>query len=261
MPRQPFFLDTPQGRRFALLSAPEGEPRALLLQLPPLAEELNKTRRALALAIQVFTQAGFAVLQLDLRGCGDSEGAFADAGWADWQADARAGADWLRARWPQRPLIGWGLRAGCLLHAAGDADAALWWQPTLKGATLWQQWLRMGAMAGDAGDAATALAALKARSAAGEVLEIAGYAWSPALVQGLAAAELAPPPGPLCWLEASPQAEPALLPVSGKWLAQHAPSAKAQAVHDAQPWATVELADSPGLTQASLAWLEATWPR
>ena len=58
--------------------------------------------------------AGYTVLQIDLRGCGDSSGDFGEAGWSDWVDDVLAACVWLREQ-NQAPLWLWGLRAGCLL--------------------------------------------------------------------------------------------------------------------------------------------------
>jgi alpha-beta hydrolase superfamily lysophospholipase len=66
-----------------------------VLYLPPLAEELNSSRRTVAQQARALARAGFAVLQIDLLGCGDSSGRLEDARWSDWLHDARAALDWL----------------------------------------------------------------------------------------------------------------------------------------------------------------------
>ncbi|HEU6456255.1 MAG TPA: hydrolase 2, exosortase A system-associated, partial [Roseateles sp.] len=85
-----FFLPTAAGeQRLCLFHAPVSAPRSKVLYLHPFAEEMNKSRRMAALACRKLAQAGHAVLQIDLRGCGDSSADFGDASWADWQADVR----------------------------------------------------------------------------------------------------------------------------------------------------------------------------
>ena len=102
---------------FALHHRAPGTPRGVVLYLHPFAEEMNKVRRMAALQARALASAGYAVLQLDLRGCGDSGGEFHEASWAGWLDDAELGARWLRQRHPDAPLWLWGARAGNLIHS------------------------------------------------------------------------------------------------------------------------------------------------
>ena len=72
--------------------------RGLVLYIHPFAEEMNKSRRMAALQARAFAQAGYAVLQIDLHGCGDSAGDFGDATWEHWIDDVVQGCHWLRQR-------------------------------------------------------------------------------------------------------------------------------------------------------------------
>ena len=127
----PLFLQLklgPLGCRFALHHRPAGPPRGLVVYVHPFAEEMNKSRRMAALQSRALAEAGFAVLQLDLMGCGDSDGELLDASWAQWVADVVFACGWLRQQYlpsgPDTvPLWLWGLRAGALLAA----DAARQW--------------------------------------------------------------------------------------------------------------------------------------
>ena len=93
---QAFFLATGTGQRFCLFHPPQGAtPLGRVLYLHPFAEELNSTRRVVAGQARVLAQAGYGVLQIDLLGCGDSAGDFADATWAAWLDDAQAAHRWL----------------------------------------------------------------------------------------------------------------------------------------------------------------------
>jgi exosortase A-associated hydrolase 2 len=253
-------------RCLAVQHRPLGPVRGGVLLFPALAEELNKTRRATALAAQAMAARGWAVLQVDWMGSGDSEGDFGDARWSTWLAQAAEARVWWAAQHPGRPQIAWGLRAGCLMASALDRqapwDGQLWWQPVVKGQTHWQQWLRLKQAAGLAeGAAGSDMAALKAATARGEAVEIAGYTFAAEWVQGLVASELTPPHGPALWLEASSQQPPALLPatqaLTERW---GAAPLRVQAVTDRAPWAALELEDCPALVDASLAWWEAEWP-
>ena len=262
---QAFFLPTAQGRRFALFHPAEGLPAGSVLYLHPFAEELNTTRRVVARQARALAQAGLAVLQVDLQGCGDSEGDFADASWSSWLQDAHAAHAWLKEQAPG-PRWLWGLRAGALLAtelAASEADPVnlLLWQPPASGQQVLQQFLRLHA-AGQwlgANPAARPAQAL----AAGDPVDIAGYRLTPALAQGLAAARLrAPqpgvPPGRLVWLETSTQAEPSLGAAAETQLAAWRAAGwqvQPQAVNAPAFWQTVGTDEAPQLARATLACL------
>ena len=80
-----FFLPTRNGSLFCLYHAPQGPvQRGQVLHLHPFAEELNTCRRISAQFARALSAAGYAVLQFDMHGCGDSEGDFGDATWAIW---------------------------------------------------------------------------------------------------------------------------------------------------------------------------------
>lgn len=259
-----FFLEAPDGgQRYCLFhAASAAEPRALLLYVPPFAEELNKTRRMAALQARELAAAGVAVLQIDLKGCGDSSGDFGEATWQAWLDDIALARQWLQARHPGRPLWLWGLRAGCLLASAAAQSqpswsGQLWWQPPASGKILAQQWLRLkaaGEMLG--GNAKAAMDQMRQQLAAGEPVEIAGYICAAPLILGLETATLqAPGSQPLIWLELSRDAEaPALTPVASKqidsWRAAGTPIA-AEAVSGPAFWATTEIEEAPQLLQAT----------
>src|SRR5436190_21776504 len=85
-----------------------------MLYLHPFAEEMNKSRRMAAMQARALAAAGWTVLQLDLFGCGDSEGEFGSASWTQWLDDAAAAIEWLDADTGSTPAL-WGVRTGCLL--------------------------------------------------------------------------------------------------------------------------------------------------
>ena len=93
-------------------------PRGALLYLPPFAEEANRSRRMAVLQARRLAARGWPVLLLDPFGTGDSAGAFHEARWELWLADAAQAAAWLATRWPGGSVTLWGLRLGALLAAA-----------------------------------------------------------------------------------------------------------------------------------------------
>lgn len=274
-PAEPLFLARPDGARsgarFALFHAPAGPSRAAVLYLHPFAEEMNRARRMAALQARALAADGMAVLQLDLHGCGDSSGDFADASWDGWLDDVAHAVDWLRARCGV-PVTLWGLRLGALLalaHARRDPAIAalLLWQPVLGGATHLTQFLRLrvaGDMLGNA-EKSGGTAALRAALAAGETLEVAGYMLAPALALGMEAVDGAAlvPHCPVHWIDVTSSPERGLAPASLRvveaWRAAGV-AVGLQQVAGEPFWNTQEVAVCPALIDATLAALSAPEP-
>ena len=261
---QPFFLPCSVGERFCLFHPASGKSLGAVLYLHPFAEEMNKSRRMAALQAQALAAAGYDVLQIDLLGCGDSSGDFADASWQAWRDDVLAGYRWLRSRSPA-PLILWGLRAGCLLAAEVAADIPeaadfIFWQPVISGKQHWQQFMRLK-MAGEmaAGQAKAVGEQLRQQLANDQSVEIAGYGISPALATGLEQADLTPPParhGRLIWLETSLREDASLSPAAQKGVTQWQMAGytvDARIACGPAFWQTTEIGDAPALIAATLA--------
>ncbi|WP_343051237.1 hydrolase 2, exosortase A system-associated [Pseudaquabacterium terrae] len=246
-------------------------PRGAVLYLHPFAEEMNKVRRMAALQARALAAAGYAVLQLDLRGCGDSGAEFEDASWAGWLDDALFAARWLQQRYPAAPLWLWGARAGCLLAAElagridGPAPNLLCWAPVTSGRPHLQQFLRIklaGALL-DGGGAAAAggLADMKRTLDDGGMVDVAGYRLPAALARGLDNAKLTVParPGRIAWLDVSSRAEPSLAPAAERWLAECRTAGHqvaSEIVAGPAFWQTLEIEEAPALIDATVALLE-----
>lgn len=277
-PPQAFFLpsDSPHGgQRFCLYHPPSSMPaRGLVLYIHPFAEEMNKSRRMAALQSRAFAAAGYAVLQIDLLGCGDSSGDFGDATWAAWIDDIAQGSQTLRrmAETPvsqiAAPLWLWGLRAGCLLAVAAATRVQgpvnlLLWQPPASGKPLLQQFLRLK-MAGDllSGQAKGVTETLRQQLADGNPVEIAGYTLASALAMGLDGATLgsdASAPAQTIkrveWIELSTRDETALSPASAKPIAQWQSAGtrvRSQVVSGPAFWQTTEIEEAPSLLPISV---------
>lgn len=265
---RPFFLPTNAGYRFCIYYPPGNDKEwGVVLYLHPFAEEMNKSRHMVALQARAMADAGYHVLQIDLLGCGDSSGDFADASWSAWRDDVLLAYRWLRTQ-SQAPLILWGLRAGCLLATSVAVDLPeqanfIFWQPVVSGKQHWQQFMRLK-MAGElgAGNGKFAGEDLKQKIAAGQTVEIAGYSVSPGLFHGLEAAELKPPPGRLGrvrWFELSLREDPILAPASqncvGQWRMGEF-EIDAKVVRGPGFWLTSEIEDAPDLIVATIAALE-----
>ena len=206
------FLGAPGRRIFALLREPVGRPRGgTVLVVPPFAEEMNKSRRMITETAQRLCDAGRPVLLPDLFGTGDSEGEFRDARIDLWLEDLELACSFAAGRGsPVEAVLA--VRLGCGLAVAAARRGALpveaataWWQPALDGKRHLAQFLRLRVAAGSMrGDVPETVEGLRERSAGGEMLTVAGYDLSPALVKGLeslAADTLPPGSGRLHWFE------------------------------------------------------------
>ncbi len=265
---QPFFLQGCRGPLFALYHPPRvGLALGQALYLHPFAEEMNRSRRMAGLLARALADAGIGVLQLDLYGCGDSAGEFAEARWEVWAEDVGAALAWLDDRTDgQVSLIGLRLGALLALQAATRRRPRLrrvvLWQPPASGEALVTQFLRIrvaAALGGAGGASAENTQSLRTALAGGETVEIAGYALTPPLAAALDRLRLALL-GPSCtvpirWLElAGPTGElsPASQRVVRDWRAAGV-DCTAEAVPGEPFWALMETTVAPELIRATLA--------
>ncbi len=265
-----FFLPLAPGQRFCVLHAPAGTCRGAVLYLHPFAEEMNKSRRVAANQARALAAAGFAVLQIDLLGCGDSSGDFADARWEAWKADAEAAIDWLAARYPA-PITLLGLRLGGLLalDVASSTERTvarvLLWNPVQNGATFMKQFLRLLTVNDMLADGKEAGAGTDARATLlqGQAIEVAGYTLAPQLVGAIDACDGARllAPCPVDWIESVASLErpeaPAITRLADKWRAAGV-NVTLHRVAGPAFWATQEIEESPALVEATTALLAQT---
>lgn len=249
----------------AVLRLPGTPARGAVLHVPAFGEELNKSRRMVALAARALSDAGYAVLQVDLHGCGDSSGEWADTSWEQWLADIEHAAAWLRQRHGGEFWL-WGHRAGCLLAAQAalkleGPSRLLFWQAQASGKQVVQQFLRLK-MAGELqqGAGKGVIETLRRDLQAGQCVDVAGYRLGPALVRGLDAATLeAPATGSaqdrLIWLEVSSREGAGLLPASAKPLASWAAAGVrvvSAAVQGPAFWQTTDIEEAPALLETTV---------
>lgn len=266
---QPFFHERHPGdlgQRFCIWTAAGQTPKALVVHAHAFAEEMNKSRRMVALQARALASNCTAVLQMDLLGCGDSAGDAADARWDAWSDDLVAACALARSRFhahwphaPEPPLVLWGLRAGCLLAAQvasrAGAKHLLLWAPVLQGRSHLQQFLRIASL-GSALGKTPAAASPKEALARGDTAQVAGYAIHPGLASGLEQARLEPPSvaGHLAWLDVQPGAATAPSPATSSalaaWEAAGWTSAR-QSVSGPMFWQTQEIEESPALIKAT----------
>lgn len=261
------FLDGRAGPIFHVVHRPaDRAPRGSVLFVPPLAEEMNKSRRMINLQARRLAQAGFAVLIPDLYGCGDSGGDFADADWDLWLDDLRRCSEHLD-QFGNGPRLVWALRAGCLL--AGDllaeyrepAAGVLYWAPVTNGEQHLTQFLRLRVAAGMMSGQKESTRALRTGLQEGEALEVAGYTLSPALAERLAAARLEQPrAGSVAWFEVAAEGDAPLPPASERLVErwrEASTSVDTRVVAGDAFWSTQDIIEVPDLLDATQEAVEA----
>lgn len=261
-----FFLSAGVGKRFCLYYAVVDNVKChgAVLFVPPFGEEMNKSRRMMALQAQSLARQGFAVLLMDLYGCGDSDGELCDASWSGWKSDLAVACDWLHEQ-TNAPVSLLGLRLGALLclDFLRDGNAAntpikqlVMWQAVLNGQQFLTQFFRLrlanemlsGNNAQSGGTQAIRQALTK-----GETIEIAGYEVPSQLalpIDLLNAAQCPPQNCAVHWLEiqttASFELPPARKKIADQWMQQHVDFVLTQ-LAGPEFWATAEISECSDL--------------
>lgn len=261
------FLPVEPGQRLCLIHRPAAAARGTVVYVPPFGEEMNKSRRQVAVMARALAAIGYAVVLPDLYGCGDSSGDFGNADWTIWLHDIETLSRWAQEQYG-RPLWLWGLRAGALLatQVAGIVDSnLLLWQPVISGRLHLTQFLRLKianeALAEAAGRAGTK--EIHERLMAGGCEEIAGYRLSSGLAKGLDAAELNLSDGyrgRVVWCEVMNSTEPALAPRSAAILEnwrKRGLAVDSHAVGGPSFWQTVEISECAALVETTSRVFEA----
>lgn len=259
-----FFLPPAVGggrQRFCVFHPPQGgQTRGAVLHVPALFEEMNKSRRMVALQSRALAAHGWAVLQIDLFGCGDSGGSIENATWQDWLNDVELGARWLVAAAPG-PLWLWGLRGGALLASQAAARCSercnlLLWQPVMQGRQLLQQMLRLR-VAHDMLGGVVGADDPRADWTHGRSVMLGGYAIGGPLAAGIEATQLLPPavPGRSVWIDVRSQPGAAVAPAWQAAAARWAAAGRGVGMLSATGpsfWQTTEIETAPDLLNASL---------
>lgn len=269
LPAEAFFLAATPGKRFCLYhpANPGRVCRGAFMYIHPFAEEMNRSRRLVALQARAFADAGYAVLSIDLHGCGDSSGEFGDARWEIWKSDLAAAKTWLENRSPTRIGL-WGLRLGALLaldfaHGLPERLAPLiLWQPVISGKSFLTQFLRLR-IASDMlsnGRQGGGAEAMRNALRAGETLEIAGYELAPDLafaIDALDAASLTVST-PVHWFDIARTVgsiPPATVELIGAWRRQGV-DVRVNLVQGTPFWANQEFSVCPELLSKTIALLD-----
>jgi exosortase A-associated hydrolase 2 len=249
-----------------LVEPPTGQDaRFAVLHVPAFAEEMNKSRRSVALLARALALAGGVTAVLDLRGTGDSDGDHGLASWQGWHADVATAWTWLGER-VRAPRWLWGHRLGCVLAAdvavtgALAPDAILLWQPVVSGRSYFNQWLRLARAQRMTQDAAPPPGDSRNAAEPGVgAQEVAGYVVAPALIDAACAIDLAarpPPRVPVVIREVSIAQPPVLAAATARlveaWSASGA-TLDARAVPGPSFWIAQEIEEAVDLVADSAA--------
>lgn len=190
---QALFIDSRSGPLFAVYWPPvDSAKKGAILHVAAFAEEMNKSRRMIAMQSRILAKQGYAVLVIDLFGTGDSAGDFREATWSIWLENIADGIAWLKKQGAINISL-WGLRLGALLSMdfagrnAGLIDQLIAWQPVVNGDTFVTQFLRLRIAAAmmNSPPLQEKTTDLKRQLIGGEYLEIAGYYLNPDLIRPL----------------------------------------------------------------------------
>jgi len=123
-----------------------GRPSApAILIVPPLFEEMNRTRALIAALMRWLAKRGHGCWLIDLAGTGESERDLGGVAWDDWRHDVTRAAAHIAER-GRRPLIA-SLRGGALVD--DEAAARGWWRfAPAEGAALARDLARSGLAGG-----------------------------------------------------------------------------------------------------------------
>jgi exosortase A-associated hydrolase 2 len=273
----PFFLDGARGPLFAVHHRPTDPTRVRghVLCVLPFNEEMNRCRSMVTLQALALAEQGLGTLVVDPFGTGDSAGDHADARWDVWLEDLARAAAWLDGQ-PGGCVALWGIRLGAILAAtlhqrrATAETSLLLWQPVADGKTHLTQFLRVkiAAQMDRADLPKETTATMRAALAAGQTIEVAGYALHPELTTAIDAARLETcrivPSTRVLWLENAVGDPPGLTPAS-RLLLQRWPGegAHIDALGFSGPafWQVHERTVAPDAVQQTLTWLRSNGVR
>jgi hypothetical protein len=112
-----------------------------ILFIPPLFEEMNRTRALIADVMRRLAALGHGCWLPDLSGTGESLRALGDVQWGDWRHDVRAASTYVSEKGGQPLIVA--LRGGALIDDAAAGRG--WWRfAPVDGAALTRDMVRAG---------------------------------------------------------------------------------------------------------------------
>ena len=195
-----------------------------LLIIPPLFEEMNRCRQAMAGISRLLASHNIASLLPDLPGTGDSALPLEAISWQDWQLSLIA----LAQQW--RATHALAIRGASLLTESLELPA-FHLAPIVSGERIWRDLLRARIIADQEAGHTTARAQIDEAVTRGETVTLAGYDLPAPLARALLGARVAQPAndvtlrpddpsfaGPPVWLQAEPLPATLLSEAVVNWL-------------------------------------------
>lgn len=250
-----------RGALHGILRLPDAQTDRAVVICDPFAEEKKCAHRPLTDLARALCEAGLAVLRFDFRGCGDSDGDFAQADLDGWAADLRAALAFVRERTSAQWLALGGLRVGAALAErvaleGGGVSALLLWEPVMDGKRYISQNLRRSMIKAmlTEGEGFEAQAVSERHGA--DVVDFDGYEVGRAMreeLEGLRMGEGAQGfAGPVLVMNIGPREEPQDAYVA---LAARYAAGTAMGVRTEPFWNRIGLIDAGAVTAATLVWL------
>lgn len=184
-------FNTATGQMVSILHRAK-DAKACVVLLQPFAEEMNRSRRNMAIAARELSAAGFHVIVPDLTGTGDSDGELCNANLDIWLGDIAQVSDWMASEYGL-PIHLAGLRLGANIAvraaANGRYEGLFLWSPIADTKRYLHQLLRVHAASQSARGRAGPLSIsdLEDALANGKALRIAGYDLTPSLADDVRA--------------------------------------------------------------------------
>lgn len=256
------FVSCPTGDVFVAKTDPPEGVRLLgsVLFLPSFGEEMNKSRRMVAMQRRALASLGYSVWSLDLPGCGDSRSSLESVEWQDW-VDAALICIGALSDEADQPITLWGHRLGALLCAhvfsvKGDrVDRLLLWQPVLDGKSTISGLRRIARASEFLGDNNRSPEREKAdtQHASEKGIEVGGYVLSSALVSSIevrAFRDYSLEGARVDWIDVGARDRTSPLPAAANLIEDW--QAAGVSVHWSHVrgeafWSTVEIAECPAL--------------
>ena len=244
-----------------------GRAQAVVLVVPPFAEEQKFSHRVFVNCARECARRDVATLRFDLSGCGDSSGDSRDATLALWRRDIRSARAVLETRFPRAPLVLLGLRLGSTLALEAAAEpphpaGLVLWEPVISGEKYIDEILRrrmIKEMMTTGRKAAGREAVLRELDVSG-VIDLDGVALGRALIEEISALDAGTLAArfsarTLCvQISYNAKVSPALDSLA-KTLAQAHADVRTVGIRLATIWDRVELVDATELIRTTADWL------
>jgi hypothetical protein len=113
-----------------------------ILFVPPLFEEMNRTRALIAAIMRRLADRSFGCWLLDLSGTGESETPLGAVNWDDWRHDVKSACAYVAGKAGESPIVA-SLRGAALIDDGAEARA--WWRlAAVDGSSLARDMKRAG---------------------------------------------------------------------------------------------------------------------